>query len=456
MKKIIITLFFLTLQLQAFSQCWRSLGSGSEFSVGIKMDGTLWSWGLNSSGQLGLGLFGGTVTTPTQIGTETSWKELSAGGKFVLALKNDGSLWAWGSNEYGALGDNTLANKNVPTKIGTANNWAKIFAGPRNSFAIKTDGTLWSWGDNGYLQLGQIPSNYKVPTKVGLSTDWSYIDAGVNYTAGLKTDGTLWTWGYNNYGQLGDNSAYNVSRYTPTQVGTDVWVSIGAGSTSLYGIKPDGTMWATGNNYSGQLGVGMPSGNYGTKVFLQIGTDTDWQSVYGGGDYAKAIKTNGFQYAWGINGGQFGGGGTGITNVPIQIGTATWQYIVQTPSLTCLNVKTDGSLWGSGWGSSGQLGQGNYNDYSLMVEIACPGGLGFSDFTDEQEVYVYPNPADDILYMHYPEASNALITIKDMTGKTVLQCSDCKSLSVSELPTGVYLVTLSTNNATSHSRFLKK
>jgi alpha-tubulin suppressor-like RCC1 family protein len=147
---------------------WQSIYAGCGHSFAIKTNGTLWAWGWNSIGQLGTGT---NSHVPIQVGTSTNWQSASAGGTHSVALKTDGTLWAWGSNQYGQLGNGTTNNSYVPIQIGTATDWQNVSAGLYwHTTALKTDGTLWAWGDNEYGQLGDstyIDSNIPIPSIEG-------------------------------------------------------------------------------------------------------------------------------------------------------------------------------------------------------------------------------------------------------------------------------------------------
>lgn len=136
------------------------------------------------------------------------WQSISAGDYHSLAIKNDGTLWAWGRNTSYELGDGTDVNRNIPTQIGTANNWVKVHAGYSSSYGIKADGTLWAWGANGSGKLGTGNGNWVIatPTQIGAATNWLSVSDGWYHTIALKTDGTLWVWGDNEYGQLGEHN----------------------------------------------------------------------------------------------------------------------------------------------------------------------------------------------------------------------------------------------------------
>ena len=189
----------------------------------------LYSWGSGGNGRLGLGNTT-SYSSPKQVGSLTTWANISTGQSFTIATKNDGTLWSWGFNFYGQLGLNNATSYSSPKQIGALTSWSVISAGDGNfSVAIKTDGTLWTWGlnTNGQLGLGNTTS-YSSPKQVGALTTWSSISAGQRFSIATKIDGTLWSWGYNFSGQLGlGNTTYYSS---PKQVGAlTTWSRVAAG-----------------------------------------------------------------------------------------------------------------------------------------------------------------------------------------------------------------------------------
>ena len=300
---------------------WAFVSAGDLHSLAVKTNGTLWAWGNQANGRLGNGETSGDVTTPTQIGTDTNWAFVSTCRTYSLAVKTDGTRWAWGSQLTGRLGNGeTSGDVTEPLKIGTDTNWASVSAGWNHALAIKTDGTLWAWGsnDSGPLGLGDT-TDRTVPTPVGDATNWASVSSGSGFSLALRTNGELWAWGYNLYGQngLGTDNTGNVT--TPTQIPGN-WASVSAGQSHSLAIKTDGTLWAWGNPANGRLGNGLISGNVTTPT--QIGTDTNWASVSGCGAHSLAIKTDGTAWAWGnqLNG-RLGNGENGAGNVttPTQV-----------------------------------------------------------------------------------------------------------------------------------------
>ena len=352
---------------------WKSVSAGGYHNLAIRTDGTLWAWGENTEGQLGDGTLD-NQPAPVQIGTATSWATISAGGGHSLATRTDGTLWAWGDNFYGQLGDGSNADHLVPTQVGTSTDWASIAAGFYHGLATHTDGTLWAWGRNNSGQLGDTStSDRNAPVQVGTSNTWASIAAGEAHNLARQADGTLWAWGDDARGQLGGGATGNKS--VPTQVGTDTdWASADAGGTHSLAIRTNGTLWAWGGNGSGQLGDGTAPTN--KSIPTQVGTDTNWASVSAAAAHSLATRIDGTFWAWGFNTyGQVGDGTSGAgTNksVPTQIGSLTSWAFVSGGGDYSLARRSDGTHWAWGRNSSGQLGDGSTNPTNVPIEILKP------------------------------------------------------------------------------------
>jgi alpha-tubulin suppressor-like RCC1 family protein len=267
-----------------------SVGSNS-LGAGIKADGTLWVWGSNVFGSLGLNTAGfySAVSSPIQTITYgTTWSQVSCSTDSVMAVKTDGTLWAWGSNYFGMLGDNTTVHKSSPVQVaGFATTWSSVSKGPSHTCGIKKDGTLWCWGYNQQGQLGDNTITHRsspVQTIAG-GSNYLQVSCGDGFTAAVKTDGTLWLWGANsrasvNNGNLGDNSV--IHRSSPVQTisfGTN-WQKVSCGSVHTAAVKKDGSLWLWGQN-TGQLGDN--TGLSRSSPVQTIVTSYNWIDVSCGG-----------------------------------------------------------------------------------------------------------------------------------------------------------------------------
>jgi alpha-tubulin suppressor-like RCC1 family protein/plastocyanin len=236
-------------------------GTNYYTSGAIKSDGTLWIWGTNSSGQLGLNDII-QRSSPCQLAAPSgNWDKVTLAQTAFGGIK-DGKLYMCGRATSGGLGNNDRTNQSSPIQVGTDTTWANVDVGDygTDSFATKTNGTLWSWGYgsvNGSGSLGQNNNGvpYSSPTQIGTGTDWATSDgklaAGDKNTGCIKTDGTLWVWGSNQYGMLGQNSY--TKRSSPTQIPGTTWDTLNIGGYSMWASKTDGTQWAWGQGDSGQF-----------------------------------------------------------------------------------------------------------------------------------------------------------------------------------------------------------
>jgi len=461
MKKT-ITLLVLLFAFQMNAQCWQKISAGTNFTLGLKADGTLWAWGKNDVGQLGLGN-NTNKTTPTQIGIGTNWVFVSAGYSTSFAIKSDGTLWGWGSNEYSKLGDGTTTNKTTPTQIGTATNWVSVDS-KNHVVAIKSDGTLWAWGFNSTGQMGNGTSSNDVyvttPVQVGTDTNWLAANAGGSGTFALKTNGTLWACGYNNNGQLG--LGHYADKKVLTQIGIDTdWQKFSTGNDHTLATKTNGTLWAWGMNDKGQVGNGtfIPVNSGGVISPVQIGTDTNWASVSAGTTHCLAIKTTGVLWAWGNNSsGQVGDGTTTNRSAPVQIGTDTnWLQGYARGQLSTV-LKTDGSLSAWGYNASGQLGNGTTTNNSAPAAVACPVTLSSEDFSEVSMFSVYPNPANDFISIKNDQNLPIdFISIIDLTGKKVFeQKENTGSINVQQLESGLYIIQITSEGKNYQNKFIKR
>ena len=321
---------------------WKSIASQNRHTVALKTDGTLWSWGYNQFGQLGNFASGATASRSTPVTTllgGTNWKSIASGYGCTVALKTDGTLWTWGENFHGQLGVNNTTSRSTPvTTLLGGTNWKSIASGYGHIIAIKTDGTLWCWGRNGYGNLGVNDTTSRstpVTTLLG-GIDWKSIACGnKGHTIAIKTDGSLWSWGRNFEGQLGVND--NTSRSTPvtTLLGGTNWKSIAGGGYYTVALKTDGSLWSWGANFDGQLGVNDTTSR-STPVTTLLG-GINWKSIASGNGHAVALKTDGTLWSWGSNSsGQLGVNNITSRNTPVTtlLGGTYWK------SIACGNAHT--------------------------------------------------------------------------------------------------------------------
>ncbi|MBI5778135.1 MAG: hypothetical protein HZA49_01595 [Planctomycetes bacterium] len=242
------------IKVGADNDYWKTVSCGLGHTVAIKSDGTIWAWGDNSNGELGIG---NAIRqfSPVQVSAETTWEKIRCSDWHTFAIKTDGTLWAWGNNNNGQLGLGDLISRTTPTKIGTESDWKTVDSRNGHILAIRADGTLWAWGKNDYGQLGLGDTVVHIsPVQIGKANNWKMVACGDDYTLAIKTDGTLWAWGKNDYGQLGLNNIVN--HISPVQVGNATnWKHISCGGLHTLALKTDNTLWVWGNNSDGQLGL---------------------------------------------------------------------------------------------------------------------------------------------------------------------------------------------------------
>ncbi len=347
------------------------IAAGGNHTLYLREDGLLLAWGYNAYGQLGDGSTENR-TMPVRINESKLWTGVAAGYNYSAAIDQIFALWSWGSNNGGQLGDDSTTQRNTPVRIGN-DAWSWIAPAKYSrpyTMGLKSDGTLWGWGLNSAGQLGDGTTTQRTsPGPSGTDNDWVTVAAGGTHTVAIKYDGSLWAWGSNTLGQLGDGTT--TSQTAPVQITrhTDyVWVSVSAGASHSVGLRSDGTLWAWGSNYYGQLGDGTTTNQ---NVPVQVGTDTTWFAVAAGVSHTIALKSDGTLWAWGSNSaGQLGDGTTTNSNVPIHIGQdKTWTAVSAGGSHSAA-IASDGGVWAWGANNYGQLGDGTTVNKTAVVRVA--------------------------------------------------------------------------------------
>lgn len=351
--------------------------SGQWITYNVSNDpGTLWGWGYNSYGIIG----DGTIicrSSPVQI-PGTSWLKLSS-QRHSHGIKSDGTLWAWGAGSGGRLGDNSTISKCSPNQIpGTT--WLCVTNGVRDGFAIKSDRTLWAWGNDvaGSLAQGAAPAPAQggiyprsSPVQIPGNT-WCKVSAGsqVEFVAAVKTDGTLWAWGSGTNGTLAQGTYTH--RSSPVQITGTGWCDVSAGGSHGLALKTDGTLWGWGTGTSGQIGDSTLINRLGPGT-VQI-PGTSWTAIYSSTYSSLARKTDGTLWGWGRNtspsvGGGFLGDNTVIARCsPVQIPGTTWNEVAMGCESSAAR-KTDGTVWTWGDGTRGQIGDNATIHRSSPVQV---------------------------------------------------------------------------------------
>jgi alpha-tubulin suppressor-like RCC1 family protein len=343
-----------------------ALAAGEYHTVLLKGDGTVWTWGSNSDGQLG----DGSTTShlaPVQVQGISDISAIATRKSHTVAMKPDGTVWTWGRNSSGQLGDGTTTSRSIPGQVTGLTGVIAVAAGCYQSIALKGDGTVWAWGLNSNGQLGDgTTSNKSTPVQVTGLINVIAIDSGCYHTVALKSDGTVWSWGYNYNGQLGDGTTVN--RLTPVQVpGLAGITALSPGSSFTEVLHSDGSLWGWGNNSNGQLGDGTTAVQY-SPVRLQSLSQVI--SARGGGGHMIALKGDKTVSAWGTNSvGQLGDGTTTQRTNPVQLAGISDVFNVAAGEYHSVAVKLDGTVWSWGLNNNGQLGDGTTTNHTSPVQL---------------------------------------------------------------------------------------
>ena len=304
----------------------------------IKSDGTLWTWGRNQNGALGHNNTGDAIqySSPVQVGSSSDWKiqQEHGFGNNAIVVKTDGTLWVWGNNDIGELGLNSRTQYSSPVQLpGTT--WSKATTGRESTLAIKTNGTLWVWGQASKGSLGTNSDTHRSSPVQVPGTTWRSVSTGGAFhsTVATKTDNTLWTWGANNHGQMGVNNKTYYS--SPVQIPGTTWVDAITTGYNITATKTDGTLWCWGYNASGAVGNNNTSPGYSSPIQIP---GTNWETsrdyfartTYGANGSAQAIKTDGTLWSWGYQSerGELGHNDRSARSSPKQVGSETgWAQV---------------------------------------------------------------------------------------------------------------------------------
>ncbi len=467
-------LFFFGLNYAANSQ---TIAAGGWHSLVVCNDGTVKAFGENASGELGDGT-DIDRSTPVAVTGLSDIISVSGGGDQLeahsLALKSDGTVWSWGSNIYGALGNGTTTNTNVPGQVLLLTGATAISAGGWHSTALKNDGTVWTWGWNTDGQLGDGTKVDKIlPAQVSGLTNVKAIAAGTYHTLALKKDGTVWAWGDNISGQIGDGST--TDRSEPVQVTglTDV-VKIAAGRFFSLAVKSDGTVWTWGENLYGQLGNGSTTDS---SVPVQVSglSGITTATAATGAFHCLAVKNDGTIWTWGRNTyGNLGDGTTTNSFTPVMMTDISDAAGLAAGTNFSLLYKNDGSFWACGRNASGQLGDGTLLQRNTVVQATslCPV-MQINNINNQEnqgfiKISVCPNPSSDGLFNIQIDAgameiANCKIDIYNITGEKVLNyvldnriLKNSKTIDLAGYPDGIYFMSLISGELKYYQKLVKQ
>ncbi len=353
----------------------RAIAGRGSHTVALRNDGTVWTWGWNFHGQLG----NGTNTdspVPVQVLGLENVKAVASGERFSIALKNDGTVWGWGHNSDGQIGNKTGTDSNIPVPVPELNDITAIAGGGDHAIALEDDGTVWTWGDNTYGQLGNginidEPTETDRPVRV---TDLNHVISvagGEMHTIALRDDGTVWAWGNNDYGQLGDGTLTDSSRPVSVSSAFNLKnvISVAGGGSHTIALKNNGELWAWGRNEHYQLGEGM---NIQENTPVQAyHLSYDISSAAGGGFHTIALEQPGGKvWTWGSNThGQLGDGTNTDRSIPAPVSSLEGITFIAGGERHSIAVREDGTVWAYGDNTYGQLGDGTNTHRNTPVQI---------------------------------------------------------------------------------------
>ena len=376
-----------------------SIWGGARGTIGLKSDGTVWTWGVNGFGKLGIGETNTVrVSVPVEVRDSGNVSYLNSIQAIMgcethnVALKSDGTVWSWGYNAFGQLGNGTTNDAWLPVQTGLdaappLTSVTKLGGRPYFTLAVKSDGTIWAWGMNRYGQMGNGTVNPLTGPQVtvpGLVSDsWpggainnpQQVTCGYQFGAAMTTNGTVWTWGSGSHGELGNGTTG--SSYYPAQVsGLTNITAISAGWIHILALKADGTVWDWGNNSKGELGDGTTSNRPNPVQVMNV---SNIVAVSGGDSHSSALDANGTVWKWGLNDlGELGNGTSNAVANPVPAKILVDSFGVGFSNIVMVSardyhniaVKADGSVWMWGANDQGQCGNGTTNATWLPTPVS--------------------------------------------------------------------------------------
>jgi alpha-tubulin suppressor-like RCC1 family protein len=345
----------------------------------LRIQSNAFSWGSNGNGRLGNN---STIDRSSPVfvsGGIKNWTSVSSHpiGSHVLAIRADGTAWAWGSGGSGRLGDNSTLNQSSPVSVvGGFTDWIQVSAGSTHSLGVRANGTAWAWGGgaNGKLGDNSTVAQSSPVSVVGGFSDWTQVSAGTDHSLGVRGDGTAWAWGSGSQGVLGDNTTTQKSSPVSVVGGFTNWTQVSAGNSHSIGVRLDGTAWAWGSGGSGRLGDNSTVAQ--SSPVSVVGGFTNWTQVSAGLYHSMGVRSSGGAWAWG-NGanGRLGNNSTTNRSSPVAVSGSFSDWIQVSAGIThSSGVRSSGTAWAWGFNGQGQLGNNSTVDRSSPVSVV--GGIG--------------------------------------------------------------------------------
>ncbi|WP_276977874.1 T9SS type A sorting domain-containing protein [Flavobacterium filum] len=430
------------------------------------------SWGHNNYGQLGDGTNGTPACVcgsancckniPVTLPSSANFISLSAGGDHTLMLRNDFTVWAYGVNLYGNLGIGNIIDSNIPVQVSITNVKAISAGSAPFSLFLKNDGTVWACGYNFDGELGDASNTDKTtPVQVSGLTGITAIAAGEKHSLFLKNDGTVWACGYNAYGQLGIGNTIN--KNIPVQIPSlSSIVAIGAGDMHSIFVKSDGSVLTCGRNQYGQAADGTSVLNKLTPT-ATLPILSGIVAADGGFGYSVFLKNDGTVWASGYNAdGQLGNGTISFNNsTPTQMLVLSNINQISAGQYHGLFLNNNGTLWTTGSNYNGELGLGSYVDQNVpsVITNICPINIVSikEKSNNEMNFNVYPSPKTGI-YVIESKVNSDLVEIFDVAGKKVFEKGNVNfptEIDLSNCNQGVYLIKLKSNQTYGYKKFIK-
>jgi len=428
--------------------------AGYWHTMAAMADGTVWTWGYNDDTRLGYSTASDTNTTPQQVPGITGITSVAAGGNFSMALvTSDSSIWGWGDNFYGQLGDSTSGSTdNPPVKVANLTGIVQISTGYDHTLALDKNGNVWAWGENSYGKLGDSSGTLrKYPVPVYGLTNVIKVYASKDNSIAVKDDGTVWAWGWNMFGQLGNGTFQNSN--IPKQI-TSLSNVIDAviGEWHASALLSDGTVWGWGRNINGQVGDGT---NNDTSIPVQVSNLTTAISLFGGDMETFAILSDSTIWGWGANNYRKLGIGEfpPLSNIPKKMAiscnvvapcnnpVASFGYITTGlgASFSDSSTSTGSWMWDFGDGNTDSIQNPSYTyanegNYNVCLTATNPCGsnttcqsvtisfTGVADSDIKNTIAVYPNPNTGVftLEIQVEEMQDIDVRITNVIGQEVL------------------------------------